>query len=101
MKVQILLKKEILSMKKALAAYFLVSLGTLLLQLLVPYVSGSYIDSLVGKQPMILAFVGAMAFLNIFSILMEYGMTYLMTKLNNTFLYKKHYYLYKIVQDGN
>ncbi|MEH2944865.1 ABC transporter ATP-binding protein [Lachnospiraceae bacterium KK002] len=88
MKVQILLKKEILSMKKALAAYFLVSLGTLLLQLLVPYVSGSYIDSLVGKQPMILAFVGAMAFLNIFSILMEYGMTYLMTKLNNTFLYK-------------
>ena len=88
MKVQILLKKEILSMKKAIAAYFLVSLGTLLLQLLVPYVSGSYIDSLVGKQPMILAFVGAMAFLNVFSVLMEYGMTYLMTKLNNTFLYK-------------
>lgn len=88
MKIQSLLKKEIISMKMAMAAYFLVSLGTLLLQLLVPYVSGSYIDSLVGKQPMILVFVGAMAFLNVFSILMEYGMTYLMTKLNNTFLYR-------------
>ena len=88
MKVQILLKKEILSMKKDIAAYLFVLLGTLLLQLLVPYVSGSYIDSLIGKQPRILAFVGAIAFLNLFSILMEYGMTYLMTKLDNTFLYK-------------
>ena len=75
-------------MKKDIAAYLFVLLGTLLLQLLVPYVSGSYIDSLIGKQPRILAFVGAIAFLNLFSILMEYGMTYLMTKLDNTFLYK-------------
>ena len=88
MKVQILLKKEILSMKKDIAAYLFVLLGTLLLQLLVPYVSGSYIDSLIGKQPRILAFVGAIAFLNLFSLLMEYGMIYLMTKLDNTFLYK-------------
>lgn len=101
MKVQVLIRKEILSMKKAIAAYFLVSLGTLILQLLVPYVSGSYIDSLVGKQPMILAFVGAMAFLNVFSILMEYDMTYLMTKLNNTFLYKICSQMFQKVYDAS
>lgn len=88
MKIQTLLKNEIRSLKTVIFAYFSVTAGTLLLQLLVPYVSGSYIDSLVGKHPAILLFVGAIAFLNIFSILMEFGMTYLMTRLNNTFLYK-------------
>ena len=88
MRIQTLLKNEIKSLKAVIFAYFSVTAGTLLLQLLVPYVSGSYIDSLVGKHPKILLFVGAIAFLNIFSILLEFGMTYLMTKLNNTFLYK-------------
>lgn len=88
MKIQTLLKKEFLALKKIVLAYFTVTAGTLLLQLLVPYVSGSYIDSLVGKHPAILLFVGAIAFLNIFSILAGYGMTYFITKLNNTFLYR-------------
>ncbi len=88
MKIQTLLKEEILSMKRAIAVYFLVLSGTLLLQLLVPYVSGAYIDSLEREQPMILAFIGVMAFLDVFSALLEYGMAYLMTRLDNTFLYK-------------
>ena len=57
----------------------------MILQLIVPYVSGMYIDSLVDKHSAIILFVVAIAGLNLFSILTEYGMTYVMTKLNNTF----------------
>ena len=38
----------------------------MILQLIVPYVSGIYIDSLVDKHSAIMVFVVAIAFLNIF-----------------------------------
>lgn len=88
MDIKKLLKNEIINLKKTIIAYICITVCTMILQLIVPYVSGIYIDSLVDKHSAIMVFVVAIAFLNIFSIMLEFGMTYFMTKLNNTFLYK-------------
>lgn len=88
MDIKKLLKNEIINLKKTIIAYICITVCTMILQLIVPYVSGIYIDSLVVKHSAIMVFVVAIAFLNIFSIMLEFGMTYFMTKLNNTFLYK-------------
>lgn len=88
MSIRVLLKNEILNLKKSIFAYIGITIATMILQLIVPYVSGMYIDSLVDKHSAIMLFVVAIAGLNLFSILTEYGMTYVMTKLNNTFLYR-------------
>lgn len=88
MDIKKLLKNEIINLKKTIIAYICITVCTMILQLIVPYVSGIYIDSLVDKHSAIMVFVIAIAFLNIFSIMLEFGMTYFMTKLNNTFLYK-------------
>lgn len=88
MDIKKLLKNEIINLKKPIFAYICITVCTMILQLIVPYVSGIYIDSLVDKHSAIIVFVVAIAFLNIFSIMLEFGMTYFMTKLNNTFLYK-------------
>lgn len=88
MDIKKLLKNEIINLKKTIIAYICITVCTMILQLIVPYVSGIYIDSLVDKHSAIIVFVVAIAFLNIFSIMLEFGMTYFMTKLNNTFLYK-------------
>ena len=88
MDIKKLLKNEIINLKKTIIAYICITVCTMILQLIVPYVSGIYIDSLVDKHSAIMVFVVAIAFLNIFSIMLEFGMTYVMTKLNNTFLYK-------------
>lgn len=88
MNIRVLLKNEILNLKKSIFAYIVITIATMILQLIVPYVSGMYIDSLVDKHSAIILFVVAIAGLNLFSILTEYGMTYVMTKLNNTFLYR-------------
>lgn len=82
------LKKEVKIRKKLMIAYSIVSIGILLLQLFIPYMSGRYIDSLVQKHSKILVFVIAIVWINIISFMMEYCMTFLSTKLNNTFLYR-------------
>lgn len=101
MNIQSLIKNELLSLKTAVFAYSFVTIGTMVLQLLVPYVSGSYIDSLVGKHPTILLFVVTIASLNVLSIVFEFGMTYFMTKLNNTFLYKICNRLFQKIYKGS
>ena len=69
MNIRVLLKNEILNLKKSVFAYIGITIATMILQLIVPYVSGMYIDSLVDKHSAIMLFVVAIAGLNLFSYL--------------------------------
>ena len=50
MDIKKLLKNEIINLKKTIIAYICITVCTMILQLIVPYVSGIYIDSLVDKR---------------------------------------------------
>lgn len=97
MKIQTIIKKEICMAKGLLLAFLLTYIAVLCLQIVVPYIGGCYIDSLLAEQPAIILFVAGIGILNIFSILLEFCMTYILTKLNNTFLYKICNSLFQII----
>lgn len=81
-------KNEILKSKLYIFMFFITYTGVLFLQVFVPFVSGHYIDVLAGKHSGIMLFVSGIAVLNLFSLILEYCMAFIMTKLNNTFLYR-------------
>lgn len=88
MQIQTIVKNEILKSRLYIFFFFITYTGVLVLQIFVPLVSGHYIDALAGKCPGIMLFVTGIAVLNLFSLILEYCMAYIMTKLNNTFLYR-------------
>ena len=83
MDIKKLLKNEIINLKKTIIAYICITVCTMILQLIVPYVSGIYIDSLVDKHSAIMVFCRSYC---IFEYIFDYvGIWYdiFMTKLNN------------------
>lgn len=88
MKIQEIVKKEMCKAKVLLAGFVLTYAAVLGLQILVPYIGGCYIDSLLDEHPVIILFVAGIGILNFSSMLLDFCMTYVLTRLNNTFLYK-------------
>lgn len=88
MKIQAIVKKEMYMAKVLLVGFLFIYVAVLGLQILVPYIGGCYIDSLLEEHPAIILFVVGIGILNFSSMLLDFCMTYVFTRLNNTFLYK-------------
>ena len=88
MKIQAIVKKEMYMAKVLLVGFLFIYVAVLGLQILVPYIGGCYIDSLLEEHPAIILFVVGIGILNFSSMLLDFCMTYVLTRLNNTFLYK-------------
>ncbi len=88
MKIQAIVKKEMYMAKGLLAGFLFTYIAVLGLQISVPYIGGCYVDSLLDEHPPIILFVAGIGILNFSSMLLDFCMTYVLTKLNNTFLYK-------------
>ena len=74
--------------KHLIFGFLLTYILVLILQIIVPYAGGCYIDSLLGRHPAVVLFVAGIGILNFSSMILDFCMTYILTKLNNTFLYK-------------
>lgn len=97
MKIQTIVKKEMYIAKGLLVGFVFTYIAVLGLQILVPYIGGCYIDSLLDEHPAIILFVVGIGVLNFSSMLLDFCMTYILTKLNNTFLYKICNSLFQII----
>lgn len=97
MKIQTIVKKEMYMAKGLLTGFIFTYIAVLGLQILVPYIGGCYIDSLLDEHPAIILFVVGIGVLNFSSMLLDFCMTYVLTKLNNTFLYKICNSLFQII----
>ena len=92
-----IVKREIYSAKRMVFCFLAIYVVALGLQVVVPYVGGCYIDSLLEEHPAIVLFVVGIGVLNFFSIILDFCMTYVLTKLNNTFLYKVCNSLFQVI----
>lgn len=97
MKIQEIIKKEIYMAKGLMIGFLFTYVAILVLQILVPYIGGCYIDSLLDEHPVIILFVIGIGVLNFSSMVLDFCMTYVLTKLNNTFLYKICNSLFQII----
>ncbi len=97
MRMQILIKKEVLKERAMLLGFLVTYIAVLGLQILGPYLGGCYVDSLLDKHPAIVLFVAGIGILNLFSMILDFCMTYILTKLNNTFLYKICNSLFQVI----
>ena len=88
MKIHKIIKREIYMAKHLIFGFLLTYILVLILQIIVPYAGGCYIDSLLGRHPAVVLFVAGIGILNFSSMILDFCMTYILTKLNNTFLYK-------------
>ena len=88
MKIHKIIKREIYMAKHLIFGFLLTYILVLILQIIVPYAGGCYIDSLLGRHSAVVLFVAGIGILNFSSMILDFCMTYILTKLNNTFLYK-------------
>ena len=71
MKIQAIVKKEMYMAKVLLVGFLFIYVAVLGLQILVPYIGGCYIDSLLEEHPAIILFVVGIGILNFSSMLLD------------------------------